>query len=106
MNDRKGKHVYLCNINQDQDDEDTKAGITGTWSFAKDDKLSQELAEITFRMSEGKDTDEDGKRLNEIIKIVEQDISDVVGYRATISDNGLFYLDNDTELGKWFKVMN
>ena len=105
MNDRKGKHVYLYNINQDQDDEDTEDGITGTWSFTKDDKLSQELAEITFRMSEGKDTDEDGKRLNEIIKIVEQDISDVVGYRVTISDNGLFYLDNDTELGKWFKVM-
>ena len=82
-----------------------KTGITGTWSFTKDDKLSQELEEITFRMSEGKDTDKDGKRLNEIIKIVEQDISDVVGYRATISDNGLFYLDNDTELGKWFKVM-
>lgn len=105
MNDRIGKHVYLYDINQDHDDRDTKAGITGTWSFTKDDKLSQELAEITFRMSEGKDTDEDGKRLNEIIKIVEQDISDVVGYRVTISDNGLFYLDNDTELGKWFKVM-
>ena len=56
-------------------------------------------------MSEGKDTDEDGKRLNDIIKIVEQDISDILGYQVTISDNGLFYIDNDTEPGKWFKVV-
>ncbi len=105
MNGRKGKHLYLYNIDQKQDDEETKTGLTGTWSFTEDDKLSQELVEITFRMSEGKDTDNDGKRLNDIIKIVEQDISDILGYQVTISDNCLFYIDNDTEPGKWFKIV-
>lgn len=55
-------------------------------------------------MSDGKNTDKDGKRLNEVVEIVEQDILDFVEYKATISDDGLFYFNNNGEPDKWFKV--
>lgn len=31
--------MYLYDINLNQDNEDTKTGLNGTWSFTKNDKL-------------------------------------------------------------------
>jgi hypothetical protein len=104
MNDREGKYVFLWDIENDDYDE-IKQGLEGEWSFLEGD-LFDEYNQITQRIVEGEDTDQDNNRLyNEIRKIVEDDISSIVGYKVTITEDNKFYnWDNYEENGKWYKV--
>ena len=101
---KKGKFVFLHDV--DQDDEDEIKGLSGKWGFKEDTELFDEYSQITFRIIENEDTEEDNNRLyNEIRKIIEDDLSNLLGHKVTIkNENGFYQWDNDAESGTWFKL--
>jgi hypothetical protein len=100
---KNGKFVFIHDV--EQDDEDQINGLTGKWGFNEDTELFKEYSEITFKMIENEDTDEDNNRLyNEIRKIVEDDLSNILGYNVTIKNGDYYSWDNDAEAGQWYKI--
>lgn len=106
--------IYTCLGEIDEDNEDEIKGLEGTWYYNEDTKaglrLKEELEELNFKVFNDTETDQDYQRRIEIAKIIDKDLSQVIGYPVTIEFKdryGLSYywgFDNDEQIGEWRKL--
>lgn len=80
----------------------------GEWVFNEftdeGEALKQEYNEINLRTMREQEEAEDYKTLIAFARMIDYDLSAVLGYKVTIVQKGWFGFESDEENGRWFKV--